>query len=132
MVYGIYCTRDVLCQLLLTVASDEEAYCGVSLFGVGSCQVRKSTLHFTQWITLNWYWILQISKKCFILRNTTLRFNTMGNEKWYTLLVFGKENSKKQIKTGDPKEDITSRYVYANGELSKTKYREILQRTSLR
>nr|XP_022315094.1 thrombospondin-2-like isoform X1 [Crassostrea virginica] len=50
VVYGIRCTGDVLCQLLLTVASDEEAYCGgVSLLGVvGTCQVRK-TSHWSDW-----------------------------------------------------------------------------------
>nr|XP_022339173.1 brain-specific angiogenesis inhibitor 1-like [Crassostrea virginica] len=49
VVSGIVCTSDARCKHLLHVASNQEAYCQITLLGVGCCNVRTKLAHWTQW-----------------------------------------------------------------------------------
>ena len=43
-VCGIVCMSDARCRNLMTVTSDEEAYCQFNIFHVGCCHIRKSIM----------------------------------------------------------------------------------------
>ena len=101
---------------------------------VWSWKLPSQEKYFPLYTVNNIKLILNISDIKEMLHSTIYHVTFQHNGLWEVIHTscFRQRKLKKQIKTGDPKEDIISRYLYANGELSKPNYSVILQRTSLR